>query len=1237
MRIENKEAFRCNAPPLPEKPAVQWEKIGSLKALAARHAPVEPSDSNEIASEKRGLHLFYDHDTSAGVTFLSEKTHGYSHQRGGLEDVHVRGFRNEPDLIWSLLHHPCSDPADLKARRAVFEALLTDGRVLHELYRELSRAYTLSGSCNSLLSASHDEKEKAEREHRAPKRRIEELVHGGITAEFLRANFTKEPYGVNATEEQPLAEAFFCLWSVGKGAALIHDFVLCLEKQENPTLREMGKELREKAKELPPITSEGFLQEAIDDPTLKTLLEKKERIEQVTNTIAKIGAILSAAAHAEENEFGRITYDPSRPREYREGWNFLKKKSNYDCSTHGQIEQVKNDAPADNPVTVLCGGNMAGKSFTLTADLYEQLWAQTFGRIPAASGNFPVLHDSFVLLDRASTDATHDLSAFGKEVQQLQKGIDACRSHPAVWSDEFGSTTSPEDQFALSAGLVLYLRGRNARVTMANHNEQFLLWCERMAECGMYHFATGTKENGDIDFLHKMQPGIDESHAIEVARRMGMPEEVTQTAVSYIDGDLSTAEAPSFRAVPIATYSSEEREALKLQPCSPRMFFPHADELSIVENRHGKRIDWRFTEQEYSYEPRKPRNTPEAQAWARAQKNPFFLCLSEDKDLRYHLPHTLMPNKPETFGRMAQELLFTGPTSDPKELLERQRMFDLLMQEDTAAQLLEAGNEVWRFLRAVVNSGGEGFDEFNTLLLENITKEFTDTERGIRGMATEDIDILISVLRLNAEVLSLDLAALQVEEEIALLLKIKDIQSACGKKEANHEDFPNWQDYEERAFQAAAPAYALVGLGREDYKHDQCRHPVRTVIERIMQKLTPHLAPVSFHDCDPKALRPHFETMSASVRSLSERNTFMFRPECGFIFNMHSLLREQDAIPAFLQKLRSSDSVHLHRLAGYFEHLLENFLYGKVSGSAVLEHLKAMAQEKKGDPHKWPSLESEWRETVHHGTFEKIEEELSRISSIFAFAQTMKEEGYCRVEFNDTGELSIRDGWSVTKPKAEQVRNDSTFSRAQRVQLATGANMSGKTFDIKKVVLAILAAQATGYAPAVAMRSPIHTSVVYLDRVNSNNDENLSAFGNEVMHWRTLFERSEGGHVFFGIDEAFSTTSPKYQGALSYGICSHLCQGGHRVYLASHHHQFIDAFASHHPGSSSAHHFHTQLKSDGTLTFDYKKQAGHQPSQALAVARTLGMNPEILALAEMVCPQQAVKHQNGMESKSEPF
>jgi len=757
---------------------------------------------------------------------------------------------------------------------------------------------------------------------------------------------------------------------------------------------------------------------------------------------------------------------------------------------------------------------------------------------------------------------------------------------------------------------------------MANHNEEFLRWCQQVSECGIYHFATGTKKNGDIDFLYSMKEGLDESHAIEVARRMGMPKSVTEVAAYYVRGEHPSAEASPCRLPSVQAYTPEEREALKQDPCSPRMFFPHADELMIEDDRWGKRIDWRFTERDSSSGGRKTRKSAEAQAWEREQENPFFLCLSDDKDLKYHLPRTLMPNKAEVLQEMVKDLLYTGPTNNSKELLERQHMFELLMRGDSAAKLLEAENEAWRFLRAVVNSGGGEFQEFNTLLLENITKELTDSERNIRGMEPEDLEIFISCLRLNADLLSLDLTSLNVEEDISLLQQITDIQRKCKEAEANPGDLLDWKVYEERSYLVAAPAYALVGLGREAYKGDQCRQPVRLVVERMIQKLSPHLVPVSLYDIDPKILRPHLEKLCASVKSIVERHTFLFRPDCSFIFTLQALLKDRDAIPDFLKELRSVDSVHLHRLAGYFEQLFSCFLHGKMSGASVLQHCKAMAMEKKSEPDKWPTLESEWHQTVHHETFKNIEEELGRLSGLLAFAQTMKEEKYCRVQFNDTGELSIQDGWSVTKPKGEQVHNDCIFSPEQHVQLATGANMSGKTFDIKKNLLAILAAQATGFAPAAAMRTPIHDCAVYLDRVNSNHDENLSAFGNEVTHWKSLLSRTQRGHVFFGVDEAFSTTSPRYQGALSYGVCSHLLQKGHRLYMASHHHQFIDAFVQSHAKGSSAHHFHTQLREDGTLAFDYQKQSGHQPSQALAVARTLGMSPEILAIAELINPER---------------
>ena len=46
--------------------------------------------------------------------------------------------------------------------------------------------------------------------------------------------------------------------------------------------------------------------------------------------------------------------------------------------------------------------------------------------------------------------------------------------------------------------------------------------------------------------------------------------------------------------------------------------------------------------------------------------------------------------------------------------------------------------------------------------------------------------------------------------------------------------------------------------------------------------------------------------------------------------------------------------------------------------------------------------------------------------------------------------------------------------------------MSGKTFHLKQLIWAILAAQATGFAPCDGMTLPVFDKVLYIDRVKAD-------------------------------------------------------------------------------------------------------------------------------------------------------
>lgn len=249
----------------------------------------------------------------------------------------------------------------------------------------------------------------------------------------------------------------------------------------------------------------------------------------------------------------------------------------------------------------------------------------------------------------------------------------------------------------------------------------------------------------------------------------------------------------------------------------------------------------------------------------------------------------------------------------------------------------------------------------------------------------------------------------------------------------------------------------------------------------------------------------------------------------------------------------------------------------------------------------------------------------SSVSALVIMAEMIRTQGHVPVKFNTTGEVRMDGAWNLSRPKSNQVASGVEFSGEERVKLINGANMSGKTFWLKKSVFALQWAMATGYAPAEFATMPLLDRVIYLDRVRAKSDNNLSAFGNEITFWNDylkLITRDEGAATISFLDEIFSTTSPKYQAALGAALLAYASQHGSYSALASHHHEMIDRFVASHPAEAAPYHFsgHTVLAEDGgvKLVPDYHLQRGHVGSQALEVARSLGFSEEILKIAELM-------------------
>ena len=114
-------------------------------------------------------------------------------------------------------------------------------------------------------------------------------------------------------------------------------------------------------------------------------------------------------------------------------------------------------------------------------------------------------------------------------------------------------------------------------------------------------------------------------------------------------------------------------------------------------------------------------------------------------------------------------------------------------------------------------------------------------------------------------------------------------------------------------------------------------------------------------------------------------------------------------------------------------------------------------------------------------------------------------------------------------------------------------------------------------------------NLIYMDRVVSKRDEKLSSYGNEILILQQILKMiDEGRDILLIVDELLSTTSPKYQAALTYAIIVYILKKGNYVVMSTHNHEVIEKLCEKHAGLIQAYHNKSHFGDDGKIVFDYQ-------------------------------------------------
>lgn len=183
----------------------------------------------------------------------------------------------------------------------------------------------------------------------------------------------------------------------------------------------------------------------------------------------------------------------------------------------------------DRRVMVITGPNAGGKTIALKTAGVLVLMALCGIPVPAdgARSTFPLLDTLLVDIgDEQSIEQS--LSTFSAHVARIATILDQAGPRTLVLLDELGAGTEPQQGAAIACGVLRDLHQRGASVIATTHLSEIIGYVHRtdgMINAGMeYDAETYTP----LYRLISGEPG--HSHAIEIARRYGMPERVISFA-----------------------------------------------------------------------------------------------------------------------------------------------------------------------------------------------------------------------------------------------------------------------------------------------------------------------------------------------------------------------------------------------------------------------------------------------------------------------------------------------------------------------------------------------------------------------------------------------------------------------------------------------------------------------------------------------------------------------------------
>lgn len=231
-------------------------------------------------------------------------------------------------------------------------------------------------------------------------------------------------------------------------------------------------------------------------------------------------------------------------------------------SQNKEIVPLDMELNAERRILVISGPNAGGKSVCLKTTGILQYMVQCGFLIPALENSeFPIFESLMIDIgDQQSLE--NDLSTYSSHLVNMRTMLSEASEHTLILIDEFGSGTEPTIGGAISESILERFVERKAYGVITTHYANIKYFASRNEGVANGAMAFDVRNIQPLFSLEMGKPGS--SFAIEVARKIGLPEDIVRKAMDKAGEDHINLERQLREIARDKRYWAEKRDRIRM-------------------------------------------------------------------------------------------------------------------------------------------------------------------------------------------------------------------------------------------------------------------------------------------------------------------------------------------------------------------------------------------------------------------------------------------------------------------------------------------------------------------------------------------------------------------------------------------------------------------------------------------------------------------------------------------------